>query len=142
MIKQDGLFYFVGPTNPVTEKFRDFLLENSKKAYRTESKDEINQGALQSGRTVIIFSDAKFALEFLTNNSFADASIRKTLLIEKDGSYPSQTMEKFRLMGLKFYSPKTVPVLVQDIKNYLAGKEDVVLDDIEFAVNEKIKKGY
>lgn len=131
--RNEGLFYFVGPMNPVTRKFRKFLSDNHRMNFETSNAEEIIQGANQSGRTLVFFSDAKFAMSYLANNPFRGAEIKLVLLIEKDGFYKKEIMKQLKDLRLHFYSPESVPQLVQDIKNYLAGKEVVNSEELEFS---------
>lgn len=141
MSKNEGIFYFVGPMNTATRKFRQFLKDNGRKNFQCTNTDEIIQGANQIGKTLVFFADASFALDFLADNPFATVDLKLILLMEKDGMYKAETIKQLSGMRMSIYTPETLPKLVADIKNYLAGKDDVVIEELEFLASPSHKKG-
>lgn len=134
-----GIFYFVGPMNPETEKLDKNLKLLAKYVFKCENHDEIDQGMKQSGKAVLIFSDARFALGFLGKNTFEGGKILPVLVIDKDGSFNARAMQRFKSIGLGVYTPKKESVLMNEIQKFLEHQEEFC-DEIEFAVNVGLKK--
>ena len=131
----EGLFYFVGALNTETTKLYDFIKGQKKHVYKTDNPDEIDQGAKQLGKAVVVFSDAKLALSFLTENNLSSEMTMPCLLIEKDGTYNDDVMKKFQKLNLHFYTPKVSVQLVKDIKDfYKQVKTTIKEDEVEFVV--------
>ena len=136
----EGLFFFVGELNPETIKLKEMLSRHKKHVFKTESSDEIDQGARQSGKTILIFSDPKFAMKFLSDNKWPGLSFMNVLVIDKDGFFKPDVMDKFQQLRLRLYSPKSIPAMVEDVRKYLSGEEkDNGPDDIQFSVNIQVK---
>jgi hypothetical protein len=136
----EAIFYFVGPQNPETTKLKEFAQSASKHVFQTSNAEEIDQGSKQIGKGILIFSDTKFAMNFLSECSLPDVPLFKCLLIEKNGSYSPEIMKNFKLLGLHFYTPKTVSQCVEDLQKFLVLVEkEISAEDLEFSVNLEIK---
>lgn len=135
----EGIYYLVGPVNPETEKLEKNLKLLTKYVFRSENDDEIDQGLKQSGKAILIFSDARYALNFLEKYKFEAGKTKSVLVIDREGSYNLSAMQKFKAMDLGVYTPKKVPDLMNDIKRFLSDSE-IPADEIEFAVNVGLKK--
>lgn len=128
--------YFVGDLNPETSKLKDLLKSLYKFVYQTVNKDEIDQGARQQGKGVLIFSEPKFALTFLDGSSISRASLYSALVIDKVGTYGPEVMQKFKLFHLEFFNPKTVADLPGAIQRFITEEpKEVSADDLEFNVD-------
>ena len=128
--------YFVGDLNNETTNLKEALKTNFKHVYSSTNKDEIDQGARQQGKGVLIFSEPKTALTFLDGPSISRADLYFALLIDKVGSYSPEVMKKFRLSKLNFFNPKTVPDLMEEIRKFVEEEpKEVSADDIEFNIS-------
>jgi hypothetical protein len=125
----------VGDLNPETTKLKEHLKSQYKFVYQTTNKDEIDQGARQQGKGVLIFSDPKFALTFLEGPAISRASLYTALVIDKVGTYSPEVMQKFKFFHLEFFNPKTVIDLPKAIEKFLAEEpKEVSADDLEFNI--------
>jgi hypothetical protein len=131
----EGLFYFVGELNSESTKLLEFVKSQKRHVYMTDNPDEIDQGSKQLGKAVVVFSDAKLAMTFLTDNNFSSQKVMPCLLIDKDGTYNAEVMKKFQKLNLNFYTPKLSTQLVKDIKDFYKQTIKVVKEDeVEFIV--------
>lgn len=129
------VFYFVGPLGTEAEKLRLHVKSLSKYVYKSVNKDEIDQGARQTGKGVLIFSDTKYALEFMSDISFPGIAMYYCLLIDRNGSYSPEVMKQFRLLGLEFYTPNKVEVLNNELKKFMSGGEySIGEEELDFVV--------
>lgn len=131
----EGLFYFVGELNTESKKLLDFVKSQKRHVYITDNPDEIDQGSKQLGKAVVVFSDAKIAMSFLTENNFSSQKVMPCLIIDKEGTYNPEVMKKFQKLNLNFYTPKLSVQLVKDIKDFYKKVIKVVKEDeVEFNV--------
>ncbi len=130
------IIYFVGTLNPETLKLKDFLKTIYKHVYETSHRDEIEQGARQQGKGVLVFSDPKFALTFMDGPAISRTSLYSALVIDKVGTYGQDVINKFKLHNLNFFNPKTVTGLHNEIKKFVeGGHKELSADEIQFNVN-------
>jgi hypothetical protein len=131
----EGLFYFVGALNIESTKLYDFVKSQKKHVYKTDNPDEIDQGSKQLGKAIVVFSDTKLALAFLTENNLPSETIMSCLLIDKDGTYNDDVMKKFQKLNLHFYTPRLSVQLVKDIKDFYKQTKTIIKEDeVEFIV--------
>lgn len=131
----EGLFYFVGPLNAESTKLFNFVKSQKRHVYTTDNADEIDQGSKQLGKAVVVFSDAKLALSFLTENNLSSEKVMPCLLIDKDGTYNDDVMKKFQKLNLHFYTPRLSAQLVKDVKDFYKQVKTVIKEDeVEFIV--------
>lgn len=139
MTKQ-GVFYFVGQLNPHTEKLKTHLKRNGYYCYGSDNHDEIDQAGRQRGKAVLIFSNARFALDFLKKNSWSAFATYYALVPEKDGTFKPEAKSALESQKLNLFMPKELQKCLNECKDFLKSgmsKEDVEIENLEFNVNNK-----
>ncbi|MGE3611053.1 MAG: hypothetical protein AB7I27_15790 [Bacteriovoracaceae bacterium] len=138
IIPSNGLYFFIGPQHNEVKKLFEVLKQNKNYCFTTDLHDEIDQSIRQLGKGCLIFSDPKYALDYLKNNRWPDLKIKFLLLNEKNGSFKPETMAIFSQFSLEVYFPNTLSQMLTSLLSFNSGNTDIE-EEIEFIVTNKIK---
>lgn len=130
-------FYFVGDFHTSSVEVYDYFKDYRGMVGRILSVAEIDQEDPEM-KCVIIFSDPRLALEFFKSEKLPLNSFY-ALISEREGKYKEEALKKFESFSLKFYTPKKVTRLIEEVDQFLLGNS-INCEDIEFSVQLALGK--
>lgn len=137
-IPSNGLYFFVGQLHAETKNLSELLKQKNNYCFKSDAFDEIDQAARQQGKAALIFSDPKFALEFLKKNRWPDLKLKFYLLIDKNGFFKPETMTIFSQLNLNVFFPNTMEDMLKSFESYFSSIAELE-DEIEFDILKKVK---
>lgn len=129
-------FYFVGHYHSASLQIFSYLKEHVVDVAKITHISEVDNE--DDEKCVIIFSNAREALDFLAKGILPNESFC-ALITERDGVFKPEVLKAFETMHLKFYTPKSINKLIEDLDQFLLGNAPV-LDELEFSVQLDLRK--
>jgi hypothetical protein len=133
--------FFVGPISEYTNPLMEHLKKMGFLCLKSSTPDEIDQSGQQSGKSILIFNDLKFAYKFISENSWSGFEEKYVLYLDKNYQIPKETLDKINGLRIKIEYVSQGKNLLTDINNFMdsksGGSDDSEGLDLEFGVNTK-----
>jgi len=131
--------FFVGPVSDYTNPLMEHLKKMGFMCLKSDNADEIDQTGQQSGKSILIFNDLKFAYKYLSEHSWNYFEEMYVLYLDKNYQIPKETLDKLNEVRIKLHYAQKGKELLNEIESFISADSGDDSDelDLEFNVNTK-----
>jgi hypothetical protein len=137
--------FFVGELNPQAAQLIEEFKKNTYIVIHSSIIDEIDQAGKQATKCVLIFTDFKFAVEYLKSgrDSWSGFKMVKILFLPAEPKVSPEIEKILYTHSLVIHHAKNLTSLFDKIKSFdqekVTGPEDMQNIELEFTVNMEKK---
>jgi hypothetical protein len=137
--------FFIGDLTPPTTQLMEELKKNKYIVIHSSKVDEIDQAGKQASKSVLIFTDFKFAVDYLQKGreSWSGFKMLKILFLPAEPRVSPEIEKILYSLNLVIHHAKNLPTFFDKIKNFEQEKtytpEDNENIELEFTVNMEKK---
>lgn len=106
--------------------------------FKSRTADELDQSFRQSGKFVVLFSDAKEAVQFLQTNSkdLSGLEFKTLVFLNKNGKFSPESLKILENNKITPFSLSEADKLMRTIDTFFSGNksDDFNLDDLQFVM--------